>query len=289
MRLRSALLSAATLLALAAPAAAQSTSGFYIGGAGGANWLQDQGGSTSPAVASISTDYKTGYGLLGALGYGYGNGWRTELELNWRKNNVDTLKRNGGALTGPGGDLSQLGVFGNMLYDFNVGMPVTPYLGLGLGWLRSSATLKGNGITAVDDTDNLAGYQLIAGASYPIANQLKLTLDYRFMSTFQKPEYSTTAAYRAAFAGENTITVDRPLNHAIMIGLRYEFGAPARPAPAAPVATPVAAPAPAPAPPAEMAAAAWAACSEGAEVTDTVLAAIGDLLDRRRDAAALAG
>ena len=40
---------------------------------------------------------------------------------------------------------------------------------------------------------------------------------------------------------------------------------------------------------AEMAAAAWAACSEGAEVTDTVLAAIGDLLDRRRDAAALAG
>ncbi|WP_299130651.1 glycosyltransferase N-terminal domain-containing protein [uncultured Amaricoccus sp.] len=37
---------------------------------------------------------------------------------------------------------------------------------------------------------------------------------------------------------------------------------------------------------AEMAAAAWAACSEGAEVTDTVLAAIGELLDRPRDAPA---
>jgi hypothetical protein len=29
-----------------------------------------------------------------------------------------------------------------------------------------------------------------------------------------------------------------------------------------------------------MAAAAWAACSEGAEVTDTVLETIGDYLDR---------
>ena len=33
---------------------------------------------------------------------------------------------------------------------------------------------------------------------------------------------------------------------------------------------------------AAMAAAAWAACSEGAEVTDAVLAAIGDLLDGKR-------
>jgi opacity protein-like surface antigen len=148
-------------------------------------------------------DYKTGYGLLGALGYGYANGWRTELELNWRKNNVDTAKRNGAALTSPGGDLGQLGVFGNMLYDFNVGMPFTPYLGLGLGWLRSDLNLKGNGITAVDDTQNQVGYQLIAGAAYPIAQQLKLTLDYRFMSTFQKPEYSTSSAYRTSFPGEN--------------------------------------------------------------------------------------
>ena len=33
---------------------------------------------------------------------------------------------------------------------------------------------------------------------------------------------------------------------------------------------------------AEMAAAAWAACSEGAEVTDAVLEAIGGLLDGKR-------
>ena len=36
---------------------------------------------------------------------------------------------------------------------------------------------------------------------------------------------------------------------------------------------------------AEMAAAAWAACSEGAEVTDAVLDAVGALLDRPRPAA----
>ena len=249
MRLRTVLLSAATLLALAAPASAQNVSGFYVGGGAGVNWLQDQGGSTSPAVASLGTDYKTGYGLLGALGYGYGSGWRSELEINFRDNNVDAVKRNGGALTGPGGDVTQLGVFGNALYDFKFGIPFTPYLGLGLGWVRSAATIKGNGITAIDDTDNLIGYQAIVGAAYPLSQQLKLTLDYRFMSTFQKPEYSTTAAYRAAFANENNYTADRPLNHAVMLGLRWEFGAPARPAPApAPAPMPAAAVAPAPAP-----------------------------------------
>ncbi|MEA5501693.1 outer membrane beta-barrel protein [Halotia wernerae UHCC 0503] len=249
MRLRTALLTAATVIALAAPAAAQSTTGFYIGGGAGANWLQEQGGSTSPAIANTNSEYKVGYGLFGALGYGYSNGWRTELEANWRDNKIDDVSRNAVRQTTPGGNTSTFGLFGNALYDFNLGSPFVPYLGLGLGWVRSNAELKGGGLTIADDHDDLAGYQLIAGVAYPLASQLKVTLDYRFLSTFSKPEYSTTAAYRAANAGQNSVTLDRPMNHSIMLGLRYEFGAPARPAPApAPAPTPVAAPAPAPAP-----------------------------------------
>jgi OOP family OmpA-OmpF porin len=245
MRLRTALLTAATVVALAAPAAAQSTNGFYVGGAVGANWLQEMGGNTGPTRANVNTEFKTGYGLLGALGYGYGNGWRTELEANWRDNKVDSLSRNSVNQAAAGGNVSSFGVFGNALRDFDLGLPVTPHLGVGLGWLRSNAELKGGGLTIADDHDDLIGYQLIAGLSYPVMQQLKLTLDYRFLSSFNKPSYSTTAAYRAANAGETSVTLDRPMNHAIMLGLRWEFGAP--PPPARPAPMPAAAPAPAPA------------------------------------------
>lgn len=258
MRLRTALLTAATVVALAAPAAAQSTNGFYVGGGGGANFIQDVGGSYKPGnFATSDTKFKTGYGLLGALGYGYGNGWRTELEAAYGKSDIKSAPVTSGVSTS--GDVAATSVMGNALYDFNVGLPFTPYLGVGLGWMQLKAKFNANGSinnTAVNSgiisgTDNLVGYQLIAGAAVPLMDQLKLTLDYRFRSTFTKPEFSTTSNVRALVPTAQNYESNRPMIHAVMLGLRWEFGAPARPAPApAPAPTPIAQPvAPPPAPP----------------------------------------
>jgi OmpA-OmpF porin, OOP family len=254
MRLRTALLTAATVVALAAPAAAQNTTGFYVGGAAGALWVQDLDGSYKPGNFNATSEFKTGYNILAALGYGYGNGWRTEIEAAY---GASDLKRAPVAAGGSvSGDVSAFSLMGNVLYDFNLGLPVTPYLGVGLGWLRlnadssASGTVNNVAVTGnlIDSHDDLIGYQLIAGASYPIVSQLKLTLDYRFKSTFTEPKFDTSSTLRGLVPTARSYETDRPMIHAVMLGLRYEFGAPARPTPPAPTPTPVAAPTPAPAP-----------------------------------------
>ena len=237
MRLRTALLAAATVVALAAPASAQNVNGFYIGGAGGAVFPQSVGGSYKPGnFNGGDTEFKTGYGLLGALGYGYGNGWRTELEAAYNKADIKRASVTSGVSTN--GDVKTTSIMGNVLYDIGLGLPVTPYVGLGLGWMQlkskfgASGTINNTAVggTVIDGTSNLVGYQLIAGAALPLMDQLKLTLDYRFRSTFSKPEFDTTAATRAAVPTARSFESDRPMIHALMLGLRWEFGAPPPPA-----------------------------------------------------------
>ena len=138
---RSALLAAVATIALVGTASAQSVSGFYIGGGAGVSLLQDIDGTYKPAGSKGNEEYKTGYGLLGALGYGYSNGFRSELEIAWNdfkaKNSTQNL--GSGITATTGGNASAFTVMGNALYDFNLGLPVTPYLGVGLGWMRLNA------------------------------------------------------------------------------------------------------------------------------------------------------
>lgn len=251
MKLRTALLAAAASVALIGTASAQNTSGFYIGGAAGVSIIEKVDGTYKPAGTKASQDYKTGYGLLGALGYGYSNGFRSEVEAAYSeaKTKNSSYALGSGITSSTGGNANAFSLFGNALYDFNLGLPVTPYLGVGLGWLRLAAETKTNSnngnIKLVDDSADTVGYQLIAGLSLPIVDNLKATLDYRFKSSFTKPKFDTSAEARGLNANLRTFEADRPMIHNVFLGLRYEFGAPARPAPAA---TPVQAPAPAPAP-----------------------------------------
>ncbi|MGY0406693.1 P44/Msp2 family outer membrane protein, partial [Pseudoalteromonas sp. SYSU M81241] len=72
-------------------------------------------------------------------GWGFGNGWRTELELSWRRADFD--KASAGALVDAttDGHYSQASVFVNALYDFHsVQGPIRPYLGGGVGISRVS-------------------------------------------------------------------------------------------------------------------------------------------------------
>src|ERR1700722_7019006 len=75
--------------AIGAHAQSQPTNGFYIGGAAGfnmeeANRFRNGGGN--------STDtYKPGYVGTLDLGYGFGNGFRVEMEPGYRNNAVDRV------------------------------------------------------------------------------------------------------------------------------------------------------------------------------------------------------
>jgi len=211
--------------------------GPYIGLQGGANFLEDNdfrgGGADSKAK------YNAGpVGTL-TLGYGFNFGLRLELEGGYRRNNVDEINGASGD-----GRLETGSAMLNAIYDVPLptfGIPLLPHVGAGVGWNhvwnRSGAH---NGLTARGQ-DDLFAWQAIAGLDYVITPKLVAGIDYKYMR-------GNNATFDVVETGGSTKAGDQ-VSHAVLVGLRYYFGA--RPAPPAqPAAAPIPPPvAPAPAAP----------------------------------------
>ncbi len=253
MKLRIALLAATVLVApFALPhlAAAQPVTGPYVSlGAGynveGKQKVKDINvdGVEAPYEGRIVT--RPGYVGDVSVGYGMGNGWRAEIEGDYIHDNFDKTKADGAIFQSSGGE-ARYGLFANVLYDFDLGLPyLYPYLGAGIGWQEDafhSFDLDG---AYFDKTKGALAYQGIAGVAYPIAfvPGLSATLDYRFIGLANSRKFDGNDAGLPA-----QIKVTNEYNNEVTIGLRYQLFTPQAPAPApTPAPAPVAAPAPAPA------------------------------------------
>jgi outer membrane protein OmpA-like peptidoglycan-associated protein len=252
MKLRNLLLAATVLaapVALTGAAHAQPVTGVYIGAEGGYNIETNTkskdfivNGVNQPDVARITT--KNGFGGEGSVGYGFGNGFRVELEGDYMENRFSKVKTNGVTAYASGKE-SKYGAFANALYDFDIGLPyLYPYVGAGVGWQLADFNNYTTGTAFVSKTKGALAYQGIVGLSVPIAPVpgLSATFEYRFIALAGARKYNGSDAGLPL-----SFKVEHEYNHSLMVGLRYAFGvaAPMAPAPA-PVA-PMAAPAPAPA------------------------------------------
>jgi OmpA-OmpF porin, OOP family len=270
MRFRSALL-AATVLAVPFAAQAQPVTGLYIGAGAGVNVknspqlknlsLTD---TATGGVAVSNTNLNTGAGpvALGAVGWGFGNGLRVELEGDYRNNNFNGLNHSGpfaGIPAAAGGREQLYGPMVNVAYDFYGLTPwVVPYLGVGVGpqWaslqnfhMYATAPDVSGEIVSNNNSKVSFAYQFIVGAALPITALpgLSLTAEYRFLGTAGTRNYNAAGAITTSTsvirAATGSIQLGNEYNNAFLVGFRYNFGvAPPPPAPA-----PVAAPAPAPA------------------------------------------
>jgi outer membrane protein OmpA-like peptidoglycan-associated protein len=236
MNIRVALLAGAALLGLASTPALAQGNGFYTGLAGGANWLNES--TVTGGGASNDVDFDLGYGLLAKLGYGFMDNFRTELELGYRSNDIDSTSAAG---VNASGDVNAWTAFVNGYYDFMPKSQFNPFVGLGLGMARVNVdSARVNATRVIDDNDTVAAYQGIVGASYALADNWLLTADYRYTASFSDLDLRSTTGTKVEADWSN---------HAVMLGLTYRFGAPAKAMPAAaPAPMPVATPAPAPAP-----------------------------------------
>ncbi len=258
MKFRNALL-AATLIGLpVAAGAAEPVQGLYVSGGLGANLMQDEKVSTTigPYAASGNISPNAGFAALAAVGWGFGNGFRAEAELNYRYN---SFPGNGGSqLGGSGGYEQKFGGMLNAYYDFNNVAPwIVPYVGLGVGYVGANltnvhafdtvSTPSGDVFVTANVANGTKGSfagQAILGAAFPITASVALTAEYRFFALGTDRNYSSTAT---ANDGTSTVVLNGSskwndnFNHSLMLGVRYVFGA-------APPPVPVAAPAPAPAP-----------------------------------------
>jgi len=231
-----------TALVLALPFSAQAgTDGLYVGAAGGLNIATDAKAKDPVATGNIggsgTVQYDNGGAGLLSVGYGFGRGIRAEVEFGYRGNNVSGFKAGGVGIAPVTGDAHTYSLMTNVLYDFNTGTRLTPYLGAGIGVGFFTARLAGMGGTVYDGTDATFAYQGIAGASYALTPNLSLTADYRYFGT-------TDGSIKEPGNPGVKANVENG-NHTITAGVRWAFGAPPPapvmveyPAPAAPVVTP---------------------------------------------------
>jgi opacity protein-like surface antigen len=156
-RIIPAFLVAAVLAVAATSAHAQQWtpySGWY--GTGSVGWyqLRDRDGSASNGT-DVHAEYDPGYALGVAAGYGFGNGFRAELEGSYAHANSKNVRI--GSFPASGGDTDIWAIYGAGYYDFDTGINnFRPYLGGGVGWAHTDADaitvggLRGGGGTNDD-------------------------------------------------------------------------------------------------------------------------------------------
>ncbi|GCE84774.1 OmpA family protein [Komagataeibacter diospyri] len=241
MRLRAALL--ATSLLAAAPFAAKATTitGPYVGIGGGYDLTQtqhmrdaeDKPGPQGDGGAHV----RHGHGWTGFanVGWGFGNGLRAEVEgaYTWSAiKSVDTVKTKGH-------DRSY-GGFVNVLYDidlkrlFNIDVPVTPFVGVGAGYLWENASISGGG-GKIAGTNGSFAYQGIVGAAYDIpgVSGLQMTTEYRMVGQVEDFAMGNIHA-----VGGDAARFDHRFNHQFIVGVRYAFNNAPPPPPPAPAVVP---------------------------------------------------
>ncbi|HLZ65672.1 MAG TPA: OmpA family protein [Aliidongia sp.] len=217
------------------------TVGPYVGAAGGGSFLNDI--SPNGGGADAKSDFEPGWVGLGTVGWGFGNGFRAELEGGYRRNDLRGVRNSGVA---NGGALGTYSVMLNGLYDIDPGMfgvdsyGFIPHVGVGVGWARPrfdhASSYNGNVVSGKDD---VLAYQGIAGVSYAVMPHLKVDLDYRYFGT-ENGTFNSSPGLSGVGSPTRTSIGDQE----VTLGVRYEFWAPEVAQAPLPAVTPPPPPAP---------------------------------------------
>jgi OOP family OmpA-OmpF porin len=189
------------------------------------------------------------YAANAALGYGFGDGWRVQIDGDFIRNTGKKFDRNEGAQGLISGGEQKYGPMFNLLYDIKIGLPFFPYIGAGAGyqWVELDPAMVNGAGQRTSGTKGSFAYDVIAGLSYPVpmVPGLSLTAEYRFMQLTENRKYDY---YSPSSPVSTTHILGQESDHSFLLGLRYQLFTPPPAAPALAAArAPVAAPAPVPA------------------------------------------
>ena len=212
---------------------------FYLGGEAGWSVLEDQT-DRAAGVPPVHARFDSGFAAGARAGYEWGP-WRFEEEYTYRSNDLNHLDLGRTNLRGVSGGRESHAIMTNLLYDidlgrFNLSLPVTPHIGVGVGAVDIIDHARAAGLgRIVNDNDWEFGYQAIGGVRYNVTPNVALDLDYRYLGT-------TEATFRTPLAPRRKYTTGYE-NHTLMASMVYRFGPPPAPAPVvappAPMAPPV--------------------------------------------------
>lgn len=184
----------------------------YVSANAGALWTSDSDLSIDGYNEKGEHSYDMGYMIDVAIGNAFSNGFRAELEIPYRFNDVDEYSPP--QLTGMEFDreISSLALMVNGYYDFDTGTAWKPFVGAGIGY----ALMQVEGWTTHHD-DGVFAYQAMAGCGYSLNQKFTIDLQYRFYAT-EDPEFNT----RDPDTGRTTIETEY-MTQSLMLGLRYSY------------------------------------------------------------------
>lgn len=206
-------------------AMAQEMGRIYMEGRGGVTFLTDA--DNTGGGINIKSSHDVGPNVAAAVGYSDPSGFRGELELSYRENEIDdlTIRDDGGigvalgvgSLNGFGfsasGDVSIFTAMGNLYYDFPTTGPWKPFVGGGIGVAEVSVDASALGVEIVDDSDTVVAYQVGAGIAYELTPLWSFTVAYRYLAT---TDPRLTDAVGESFDSEYS-------SHNVMGGIRFTF------------------------------------------------------------------
>lgn len=252
--MRRCILLAAVLSAVASPALAQD-SGAYLGIEGGVSFPRSTdydvsatrvqtvptgNGLLGQTVTTTNTlyhngfnaDYKTALDVDAIAGYDFGI-FRLEGELGYKRTQVRNFAASSFLLTDTntapisgvtpgnftfGNRTSVLSGMVDALVDYNVTPKVRVYAGGGAGRAR---------VETFGDRNNVWAYQLIAGASTSIAENVELGLKYRYFQT-DRLHFNGTASFSDAKTGATSVSQfsdsGKFRSNSVLVSLIYNFG-----------------------------------------------------------------
>ncbi|RBP38490.1 opacity protein-like surface antigen [Roseimicrobium gellanilyticum] len=153
--------------------------GPYLSLAGGALWLDDA------SAFGVDLDFDTGYSILGAVGYAFGNGLSVELESGYLGVEDAEVHVPGLGNFDVDGEFRQVPIFANVLYTVDVTDVVGIYVGGGLGVIWSEAEVESVGgdafFSGESDSDWNFAAQAKAGVTFRVTEAASLNIGYRFL------------------------------------------------------------------------------------------------------------
>ena len=180
-----------TLIMVPAIAAAETADGLYLSARTG--WAALQDGGIGGDTISMTAKYDSDVAFMGALGYAHASGLRFELEGGYRRNDLNeiTVVDAGGFPLPVGaplpatGQMQSVSTMANVYYDLDLGLPVSPFVGggIGIGILYVNVTLPGIGQEVLADVDLVTAYQGTAGLTLQVSSWFVVDLAYTYFKT----------------------------------------------------------------------------------------------------------
>ncbi|MEK0084147.1 outer membrane protein [Benzoatithermus flavus] len=205
---------AAVVLLLSAPAWAEVNTGVYVEGQVGYSFPESVDAGVGGIDGDIDLEEAPVFG--GAIGYRFTYA-RLELNGSYRKYDVDKVHAEGLRSGGDGEATSVVGLV-NLFIDPDLGLPVHPFVGGGVGAAYVEVDTGNDSPLEVDDEAGAFAWNLSAGLTWDITPSVALSASYRYLRL-------AGTDFSADLAGIDIgdVDVDDVVSHEVLLGLRYTF------------------------------------------------------------------